>query len=110
MALAEGAVRAGAAGSSGSNRSSSMPMSSLLLAAEAAEFVDDPGGEFRPEIGGDEVGFELVPVDFGFVRELVEEGFEKACHGVEELLAGGLAAGKRGAVPRDGCAAASFCS
>jgi hypothetical protein len=37
MALAEGAVRAGAAGSSGSNRSSSMPMSSLLLAAEAAE-------------------------------------------------------------------------
>ena len=37
MALAEGAVRAGAAGSSGSNRSSSIPMSSLLLATEDAE-------------------------------------------------------------------------
>ena len=52
------------------------------LAAEPAEFRDDLHREFRPEVGGDEVGFELVPVDLRLVCELVVERFEEAGHEV----------------------------
>ena len=55
------------------------------LAAECAEFVDDGGGEADAEIGGDEIGLEFVPIDFGAVGDLVEEGFEKASHAAGRL-------------------------
>ena len=42
------------------------------LAAEVAEFVDDGGGEADAEIGADQVGLEVVPVDFRAVGDLVE--------------------------------------
>jgi hypothetical protein len=51
------------------------------LATEIAEFVDDLGGEADAEIGGDEIGLEVVPIDFRAVADLVDEGFEKAGHG-----------------------------
>ena len=42
------------------------------LAAEVAEFVDDGGGEADAEIGADQVGLEVVPIDFRAVGDLVE--------------------------------------
>lgn len=51
------------------------------LAAEFFKFLDDGAGETDAEVGGDEIGLDVIPVDLGAVGDLVEERFEKACHG-----------------------------
>ena len=37
------------------------------ITAEAAEFVDDLGGEADAEVRTDEIGFEVVPIDFSAI-------------------------------------------
>lgn len=39
---------------------------------ETAEFAEDCGGETDAEVRADQVGFEVVPLDFGAVGDLVE--------------------------------------
>ena len=43
------------------------------LAAERLKLVDDFHGESRAEIGRDQFGFNLVPVDFRLVGDLIIE-------------------------------------
>lgn len=47
---------------------------------KVVEFVDDAGGEFRAEIGGDEIRLEFIPIDLCLVGDAVEDLFEEACH------------------------------
>ena len=42
------------------------------FAAEVAEFVDDRGAHADAEIGADEVGLEVVPIDFRAIGDLVK--------------------------------------
>ena len=42
------------------------------LATEAAEFVDDLCGHVDAEVGADEIGLEVVPIDFRAVRDFME--------------------------------------
>jgi len=63
------------------------------------DFVRKPDAEVRT----DQVGFEIVPIDLGAVRDLVIEGFEKAGHGrmsgkglAREALGGKAFAGESG--------------
>ena len=51
------------------------------LAPEIAQLVEDRRTQADAKICADEVGLEIVPIDFRAVGDLVEKRFEKACHG-----------------------------
>lgn len=50
------------------------------LATKSFEIVDDFKRKADTKVARDQVGFEVVPIDFRFVRDFVEEVFEKSGH------------------------------
>ena len=51
------------------------------LASQDSQLIDNFQCESDAEVAGNEVGLEIVPVDFGFVSDLVKELLEKTSHG-----------------------------